>query len=137
MAFFDCWRLGSYDYDAENDALLGTGFTLPDGLEKIGSDAFSKCGNISPCLFLPSSLKEIGHHAFFSCGGMKDILMGAPDDDALSLGEAWLPKNIKKGAIHKAPKPQYGKTRAESETLIDAFREEKLNGFREEAKKHG
>lgn len=137
MTFFDCWRLGAYDYDAENDTLLGTGFTLPDGIEKIGSDAFSKCGNIAPCLFLPASLQEVGHHAFFSCGGMKDVLLGAANDEHLTLGEAWLPKNIKKGAVWKAPKPQYGRTRADSETLIDAFRQEKLNGFREEAQKNG
>lgn len=137
MAFFDCGRLGSYDYDAANDALLGTGFTLPDGIEKIGSDAFSKCGNISPCLFLPASVKEIDHHAFFSCGGMKEILMGAADETGVSLGESWLPKNIKVGAAWKAPKAQYGKTRKDSEDLIEAFREEKLNGFREEAAKNG
>ena len=59
MAFFDCWRMGSYVYDAAADTLLGTGFTLPDGIEKIGSDAFSKCGNIAPALFLPASVKEI------------------------------------------------------------------------------
>ncbi|MBQ6165412.1 MAG: leucine-rich repeat domain-containing protein [Clostridia bacterium] len=137
MAFFDCGRLGSYDYDAANDALLGTGFTLPDGIEKIGSDAFSKCGNISPCLFLPASVKEVDHHAFFSCGGMKEILMGAADETGVSLGESWLPKNIKVGAAWKAPKAQYGKTRKDSEDLIEAFREEKLNGFREEAAKNG
>lgn len=137
MAFFDCGRLGSYDYDEANDALLGTGFTLPDGIEKIGSDAFSKCGNIAPCLYLPASVKEIGHHAFFSCGGMKEILMGAADDSGLSLGEAWLPKNIKVGAAWKAPKAQYGKTRKDSDELTEAFREEKLNGFREEAQKNG
>ena len=137
MAFFDCGRLGSYDYDAANDSLLGTGFTLPDGIEKIGSDAFSKCGNISPCLFLPASVKEVDHHAFFSCGGMKEILMGAADETGVSLGESWLPKNIKVGAAWKAPKAQYGKTRKDSEDLIEAFREEKLNGFREEAAKNG
>lgn len=137
MAFFDCWRMGSYDYDAAADTLLGTGFTLPDGIEKIGSDAFSKCGNIAPALFLPDSLKEIGHHAFFSCGGMKDILLGAADGESIELGESWLPKNIKLGAVSKAPKPQFGKTRAESDALIEAFKEEKLNNFREEAKKNG
>lgn len=137
MTFFDCGRLGAYEYDKDTDALAGTGFILPDGIEKIGSDAFSKCGNISPCIFLPSSLKKIGHHAFFSCGGLKDILMGASDENALILGDAWLPKNIKKGAIQKAPKPQYGSTRAESETLIEAFRAEKLNAYGEEARKNG
>lgn len=137
MTFFDCGRLGAYEYDPASDTLLGTGFTLPDGIEKIGSDAFSKCGNIAPCLYLPASLKEIRHHAFFSCGGMKDILLGAADEQSVVLGDAWLPKNVKVGAAWKAPKPQFGKTRAESEALIRAFQEEKLNNFREEAKKNG
>ena len=137
MAFFDCGRLGAYDYDAAADSLLGTGFTLPDGLEKIGSDAFSKCGSIAPLLYIPASVQEIGHHAFYGCGGMKDILLGAADDDALTLGEAWLPKNIKIGAAWKAPAPQFGKTREESETLTEAFRADRLNTLREEAKDHG
>ena len=68
---------------------------------------------------------------------MTFFLLGAADGEGISLGEAWLPKSIKKGAVQNAPKPQYGKTRAESEELIEAFREEKLNGFREEAQKNG
>ena len=137
MTFFDCGRLGAYDYDEKNDRLLGTGFTLPDGLERIGSDAFSKCGNIAPVLYLPGSVKEIGHHAFFSCSGMKNVLLGAADEDALSLGEAWLPKNVKVGPIWKAPEPQFGKTREDSLTLIEAFRTERLENLREEAKRNG
>ena len=70
-------------------------------------------------------------------GGMKEILMGAADDSGISLGEAWLPKNIKVGAAWKAPKAQYGKTRKDSDDLTESFREEKLNGFREEAQKNG
>ena len=137
MTFFDCGRLGAYDYDEQADKLLGTGFTLPDGIETIGSDAFSKCGNIAPVLFLPDSVKEIGHHAFFSCSGMKDVLLGAQSEDALSLGEAWLPKNVKAGPMWKAPEPQFGKTRDDSLTLIEAYQAERLEKFREEAKKDG
>ena len=137
MAFFDCWRLGSYDYDEQNDALLGTGFVLPDSVEKIGSDAFSKCSGISPVLYLPASVKEIGHHAFFSCMGMANIYLGAADQDAIVYGDAWLPKNIKAGAVKKAPKPEYGKTRAESEKLIEEYRVTRLNELREEAKNDG
>ena len=137
MAFFGCGRLGGYDYDKENDALLGTGFTLPDGFEKIGSDAFSKCGSIAPALYIPASVKEIGHHAFFSCTGMKDVLLGAPDQDALSIGEAWLPKNVKAGPMWRAPEPQFGKTRADYDALAEAFRADRLNAFREEAANNG
>ena len=137
MAFFDCWRLGSYDYDANADALLGTGFVLPDAVEKIGTDAFSKCSGISPVLFLPASVKEIGHHAFFSCMGMANIYLGAPDDSGMVCGDAWLPKNIKAGAVKKAPEPEYGKTRAESEKLMEEYRATRLEELREEAKNNG
>lgn len=137
MAFFACERLGAYDYNAETDTLEGTGFTLPDGLEKIGSDAFSKCGSIAPVICLPASVKEIGHHAFFSCGGIREVYLGAADETGLITGDAWLPKSIKVGALWKAPKPEYGKSRADSEMLIEAYKEETLNKLREEAKKNG
>jgi hypothetical protein len=137
MAFFDCGRLGSYDYNAETDTLEGTGFVLPDQLEKIGSDAFSKCGNIAPLMYIPASVKEIGHHAFFSCGGVKDVYLGAADEAQFTAGDAWLPKSLKAGAAWKAPKPQYGKTRAECETLAEAYKTDLLNNRREEARKNG
>ncbi len=137
MAFFDCGRLGAYEYDEQTDALLGTGFSLPDGLEKIGADAFSKCGNIAPGLFLPASLKEIGHHAFFSCSGMKNVFLGAPDENALTLGEAWLPKNVKAGPLWRAATPHYAKTRADLEELTEKYKTERLEAGREEAQKNG
>ena len=137
MAFFDCGRLGAYDYDAQRDTLLGTGFALPDSVETIGSDAFSKCSNIAPVLYIPSSVREIGHHAFFSCMGMANIYLGAADDSGMVCGDAWLPKNIKTGAVKKAPDPAYGKTRAESEKLIEEYRTTRLDELREEAKENG
>ena len=137
MAFFDCGRLGRYDYDPDTDELKGTGFTLPDGLETIGSDAFSKCGGIEPVIYIPSSVKSIGHHAFFSCGGIKNVYLGAPDDSQIETGDAWLPKSLKAGAIWKAPKPQYGAQRAESEKLIAEHQTDTLNRLREEAKNDG
>ena len=137
MAFFGCSRLGGYAYDAEADALVGTGFTLPDGLERIGSDAFSKCGAIAPGIYIPASVKEIRHHAFFSCGGMKEVLLAAADEDAVSLGEAWLPKNVKAGPLWKAPEPQFGKTRADFEALAEAYQADRLTQFREEATNNG
>ena len=137
MTFFGCSRLGAYEYDAQTDSLLGTGFALPDTLEKIGADAFSRCGSIAPTLYVPASVREIGHHAFFSCTGMTEVLLGAADKDALLLGESWLPKSIKAGAMWKAPKPQYGKTRADAQELIEAYKSEELARSREEALKNG
>lgn len=137
MTFFGCARLGAYEYDAETDTLAGKGFALPDGLRKIGTDAFSKCGSIAPVLYIPAGVEEIGHHAFFSCTGMKDVFLGAADEDALTLGESWLPKSIKAGAMWKAPKPQYGKTRADLNELITSYKAEQLEQQREEAQKNG
>lgn len=137
MTFFGCSRLGAYEYDADADALLGTGLELPDKLEKLGADAFSRCGSIAPTLYVPASVREIGHHAFFSCTGMTEVLLGAADKDALLLGESWLPKSIKAGAMWKAPKPQYGKTRADAQELIEAYKSEELAHSREEALKNG
>lgn len=137
MAFFGCSRLGAYEYDEATDSLLGTGFTLPDGLELIGSDAFSKCGNIAPVLYFPLSVTQIRHHAFFNSTGLKNIFFAAADHSALELGESWRPKNIKAGPMWKAPEPQFGKTREESETLIESYRAEQLNALREEAQKNG
>ena len=132
MAFYDCGRLGAYEYDIDSNTLTGTGFVLPDQLESIGSDAFSKCGSIAPVLYIPASVKEIRHHAFFACGGMKDIYLGAADETQLETGDAWLPKSIKSGAMWKAPAPQYEKTRADSEVLIETYKTELLNERREE-----
>ena len=137
MAFFGCTRLGACDYEKSLDMLAGTGFLLPDGLEKIGSDAFSKCVSIAPVLYFPASLREIGHHAFFSCSGIKALYFAAADEQTLSLGEAWRPKNIKAGPLWKAPDPQFGKTRADGDALIEDYRAELLTRGREEAQKNG
>ena len=137
MAFFGCTRLGACDYEKSLDMLAGTGFSLPDGLEKIGSDAFSKCVSIAPVLYFPASLREIGHHAFFSCSGIKALFFAAADEQTLSLGEAWRPKNIKAGPLWKAPDPQFGKTRADCDALIEDYRAELLTRGREEAQKIG
>ena len=137
MAFFGCTRLGALDYEPSLDTLAGTGFSLPDGLETIGSDAFSKCGSIAPVLYFPMSLREIGHHAFFSCSGIKALYFAATDEETLSLGEAWRPKNIKAGPLWKAPEPQFGKTNADCDALIEDYRAELLTKGREEAQKNG
>ena len=137
MAFFGCSRLGAFEYDKASDALVGTGLSLPDGLETIGADAFSRCGSLGPVLYLPSSVREIGHHAFFACTGVKEIFFGAQNEEDVSLGEACLPKSIKSGAMWKAPSPEYAKTAAQAEERMEEFRAERLNAFREEAEKNG
>ena len=96
MAFFGCNNMWS--------------IWLPENLKSIGSDAFSYCWCMSPIMYIPASVEEIGSNAFFSCSAITVIYMGAPDDTALTLGESWRPKSLKKGPINVAPEPVYGKT---------------------------
>lgn len=109
MAFFKC----------ENISLV----TLPDGLEVIGSDAFSYCQNMQPIMYVPESVKEIGSFAFYSCSNLKEFYMGADSAGDITLGDSWLPKNIKKVVVNVAPEEQYGKTRKEAEQRIDEILE--------------
>ena len=129
MTFFGCSRLGAYEYDSGTDSLVGKGFELPDGIEKIGSDAFSKCTSIAPTIFIPSSVTEIKHHAFFSCNGLKSVLMGAENEDSVTLGEAWLKNNVKNA--------EFGASRSDTNGQIEEYKAEKLDSLREEAKKNG
>ena len=137
MAFFDCWQLGKYVYDEQSDSLSGIGFELPDSLEKIGSDAFSKCGSIAPVIYIPSSVKSIGHNAFFNCGGIKDVYIGASDKTQFEAGDRWMPKSIRVGAVWKAPDAKYGATRAQADELIKNYKAETLEKMREESANNG
>ena len=105
MAFFKCEKLSLV--------------TLPDGLEKIGSDAFSYCHEMKPAMFIPSSVKEIGSFAFYSCSKLQEFYMGAQNEEQITFGDSWLPKNIKKVVVNVAPKEQYGKTRDEANQRIN------------------
>lgn len=110
MAFFKC----------ENMTLV----TLPDGLEKIGSDAFSYCQGMKPVMYIPESVKEIDNFAFYSCANLKEFYMGAKGEDAITLGDSWLPKNINKTVVNVAPEEQYGKTREDANNRINELLKE-------------
>lgn len=110
MAFFKC----------ENISLVN----LPDGLEKIGSDAFSYCHGMKPVIFIPESVKEIDSFAFYSCSNLKEFYMGAEWEDAITVGDSWLPKNIKKAVVNIAPEEQYGKTREDANNRINELLKE-------------
>lgn len=101
MSFFKC----------ENISLV----TLPDGLIKIGSDSFSYCHGMKHALYIPDSVKEIGNYTFYSCANLKEFYMGAENEEAITQGESWLPKNIEKTVINIAPEAQYGKTRTDAD----------------------
>ena len=89
---------------------------LPEGLESIDTDAFGYCWSMSPVLYIPGSVKTVGSNAFFNCTGIREVLIGCPEED-IELGEAALPKSLKVGPINKAPKPQYGKSLADALAL--------------------
>ncbi len=76
--------------------------SLPEGLETIGSDAFTYDRGIT-YLYLPASVKEIGHHAFYNMAfksgenieGVAQVNAGYSEDDFkenVETGESWLPK---------------------------------------------
>lgn len=84
--------------------------SLPEGLEYVGSDAFTYDRGIT-YLFIPASVKEIGHHAFFNMAfksgdkveGLAQVHVEA-DEAAFSentkTGESWLPK-LEAGLLKK------------------------------------
>ncbi len=99
-----------YTYKA--DGVTDTAFTseealgeiylsLPEGLEYIGSDAFSYNQELQ-YLYIPSSVTFIGHHAFWDCvykqdGELKGVsaINVAADEDALKAveqGDQWRPQ---------------------------------------------
>lgn len=58
------------DYAFEgNDALE---VRLPDGLEKVGDDAFTHCSSLER-INIPSTVKRIGSGAFNFCGKLRDV----------------------------------------------------------------
>lgn len=50
-----------------------TGVTLPEGLLRIGDNAFAGCPAMKDTLVIPSSLREIGGDAFTDCSGIPAV----------------------------------------------------------------
>ena len=99
-----------YTYTAENvadthftnEAQLGEVYiSLPEGLEYIGSDAFSYNQNLS-YVYIPESVKHIGHHAFWDTvykedGNLKgvtvmNVAVSEEDFSKLEVGDNWIPQ---------------------------------------------
>lgn len=99
-------------YTYKNDNVTDTHFTdaktlgevylsLPEGLEFIGSDAFSYNQNLQ-YVYIPSSVKEIGHHAFWdTCykeGGeikgvaVMNVAVSEEDFASKTVGDNWIPQ---------------------------------------------
>lgn len=86
-------------YPAVED--LSSYVSLPDGLEYIGTDAFSFNKNMT-YVYIPSSVKFIGHHAFWDTAysadggiaGLKDIHTELTKDEfkkSVDTGDEWIP----------------------------------------------
>ena len=97
MAFFKATSL----HDIFTEGAGGSYPSLPEGLEFIGSDAFSYNQALT-YMFIPASVKTIGHHAFWdTCfkedGEVKGVsVMHAALDEAqfranVDAGDHWLP----------------------------------------------
>lgn len=52
-----------------------TGINLPNGLQRIGKDAFGYCSGLRGTLRLPGSLRSIGEGAFSYCSGLTGSLV--------------------------------------------------------------
>lgn len=111
LGFFDAGNINAiYSYKADEintetsytEGMFKTVYpSLPEGLEKIGSDCFTKDRGLS-YMYIPSSVKYIGHHAFWDAvykegGDLHGIsqMNVACDKEAFESGEigsSWLPK---------------------------------------------
>ncbi len=113
LGFFDCGNMHNiYTYVPTADGMSETRFkgvdslgaiypSLPEGLEKIGSDAFTRDRGLT-YMYIPSSVTYIGHHAFWDMvykegKELKGLAqMNVAADEATfkqgEIGGQWLPK---------------------------------------------
>lgn len=112
LGFFDAGNIRniySYKTDTENldpsyKAIEGFSLvypSLPEGLEKIGSDCFTKDRGLS-YMYIPESVTYIGHHAFWGAVyksdgkliGISEMNVAASEESFANtqLGKPWLPK---------------------------------------------
>lgn len=115
LGFFKAEKLREiYTYPAGNASAKvkpeGIYRSLPEGLETIGSDAFSYDKGLT-YMYIPASVTEIGHHAFFSMAyksgdeieGTGEVHAEADEESFrknTKTGESWLPK-IEAGPFKK------------------------------------
>ena len=97
-AFANCTSLKTITFRGktktiDSNAFRVTGLTnlnLPDGLEKIGANAFFGIGSLSGVLVIPESVTEIGEHAFWAgrnsgSGQLSNISGIRVDSPAISI----------------------------------------------------
>lgn len=86
---------------ASDEALGEIYLSLPEGLEYIGSDAFTQCQALT-YMYVPTSVKHIGHHAFWdTCYkqdkqvmGVNVMNVGATEEEfnSVETGDNWRPQ---------------------------------------------
>lgn len=118
LAFFDCGNMHNiYSYIPAADGVSETRFkgreglggiylSLPESLEIIGSDAFTKDRGLS-YMYIPANVKQIGHHAFWdsvykdkndengnNLRGITQMNIAASEEDfkTYEIGSSWRPK---------------------------------------------
>ena len=52
--------------------------TIPDGVTKIGDDAFSRCSALTS-ITIPDSVTHIGENAFSECSSLTQVICNNPD----------------------------------------------------------
>ncbi|MCH5192258.1 MAG: leucine-rich repeat protein [Oscillospiraceae bacterium] len=111
LGFYDAGNINAI-YSYKNDTVnMETKYTegmfqtvypsLPEGLEKIGSDCFTKDRGLT-YMYIPSSVTYIGHHAFWDAvykdgsnlGGIAEMNVACDEETFKSgtIGSQWLPK---------------------------------------------
>lgn len=113
LAFFRSTLMENiYSYKGDSDQIIGAQkinlsddsvyLSFPEGLESIGSDAFSY-NQAMNYVYIPSSIKSIGHHAFWATvykedgelKGVSYIDVGADESSfkaSVEEGVQWVPK---------------------------------------------
>ena len=117
LGFFRATALKNvYSYKADGSVY----YSLPEGLEYLGSDSFSYNQSMD-YLYIPSSVNYIGHHAFWDCvykednqiKGITEINVALNKDSfkkGVDTGDQWKPK-YDYLLFKKAVKINYGASR--------------------------
>jgi len=107
-AFYKCGKLNSIVFAPSVREVREKAFfkckglkalTLGTGFAAIGVDAFAFCDSVEGEIRIPAGVKTIGQYAFFSNSSKVARVLVDAREDAIDLGENWLPN--KKGSRGK------------------------------------
>jgi hypothetical protein len=102
LAFFKAVSLEKIStYEGSADKMTKVYLSLPEGLEEIGSDAFSYDQALD-YMFIPKNVKKIGHHAFWETAYKQDgnilginemnVERSESEFGSVETGDQWIPK---------------------------------------------